>query len=1088
MSEPDWYKDAIIYELRVRSFFDSDGDGIGDLQGLTQKLDYLRDLGVSALWLLPLYPSPLKDDGYDIADYTDVHASVGTLEDFRTFLEQAHARGLKVITELVLNHTSDQHPWFIRARRAPAGSRERNFYVWSEDPRKWSDARVIFQDFETSNWTWDPVAKSYYWHRFFSNQPDLNFESEDVRRAMFEVVDFWFAMGVDGMRLDAVPYLYEREGTTCENLPETHSFLRELRAHIDAKFENRMLLAEANQWPEDAVAYFGKGDECHTAFHFPLMPRLFMALRMEDSYPIIDILEQTPPIPDNCQWALFLRNHDELTLEMVTDEERDYMIARYAADRQTRINLGIRRRLAPLLENDRRSIELMNLLLLSLPGTPVIYYGDEIGMGDNTYLGDRNGVRTPMQWSPDRNGGFSRANPQKLILPTIIDPEYSYETINVEVQQSNPSSLLWWMKRVIGLRKKSLAFGRGTLQMLAPENRKVLAFLRRYEQDVILVVINLSRFPQWVELDLSEFKSQAPVELFGNGAFPPIEGNSYRLTLGGHDGLWLSLTRSATPAGASLLPSLVPRRPLAFSGDYAQLLKQESAQLDAALKAYVPSQRWFRSKTQRVERVHLREALTLAPRLFMVFVEVSYTEGEPETYVLPLGVLEQSKEPDFSLVGIASDAHSPPTAWLYDASHEPDTAAALQALALGERRIEGRRVDVQGHRAVGAPSDEANPVKAMRSEQSNTSYLFGDRYVGKLVRKVEAGESAEVELLQALQRGPAKANVPALIAHVEAETPVGTSTLMTVQAYVMNEGNAWELAVDQAQHYYERVLARHRAEAAPLALVQLDDLALPPGLSPDFPILAGVLGTRTAELHAALFQNLRDTPLAARPYTSLTSRAFYQSVRNLCAKALDALKVAHLSDEARPFGEFVLSKKAEIRRSIDRVLSAPLTGFAMRVHGDYHLGQVLYTGRDFYIIDFEGEPARSLNERKRLRSPLVDVAGMLRSFHYAAFGALTQDVPGSQIRPEDREPLGPWAHAFYRVSSHHFLQSYFKAMDGLEILPTDPEKRALLLDVHLLEKALYELLYELNNRPSWVELPLRGIASLLGFNPGSQPA
>ncbi|HYJ09355.1 MAG TPA: maltose alpha-D-glucosyltransferase, partial [Polyangiaceae bacterium] len=442
----DWYKDAIIYELRVRSFFDSNGDGTGDLRGLTQKLDYLKDLGVSALWLLPLYPSPLKDDGYDIADYFSVHPAVGNLQDFRAFLAEAHARDLKVITELVLNHTSDQHPWFERARRAPAGSRERNFYVWSDDPSKWRQARVIFQDYETSNWNWDPVAKAYYWHRFFSHQPDLNFESPDVQEAMLGVLDFWFELGVDGLRLDAVPYLYEREGTTCENLPETHGFLRRLRAHVDAKFESRLLLAEANQWPEDAVAYFGAGDECHMAFHFPIMPRLFMALHMEDSYPISDILEQTPAIPETCQWALFLRNHDELTLEMVTDEERDYMVERYAADRQTRINLGIRRRLAPLLDNDRRRIELMQLLLLSLPGTPVLYYGDEIGMGDNVYLGDRDGVRTPMQWSPDRNGGFSRANPQQLILPTIIDPEYSYATVNVEVQSENPSSLLWWTK------------------------------------------------------------------------------------------------------------------------------------------------------------------------------------------------------------------------------------------------------------------------------------------------------------------------------------------------------------------------------------------------------------------------------------------------------------------------------------------------------------------------------------------------------------------------------------------------------------------------------------------------------------------
>ncbi|HET9929488.1 MAG TPA: maltose alpha-D-glucosyltransferase, partial [Polyangiaceae bacterium] len=878
MSEADWYKDAIIYELRVRSFYDSDGDGIGDLQGLTQKLDYLRDLGVSAIWLLPLYPSPLKDDGYDIADYHDVHSAVGTLDDFKAFLEQAHARGLKVITELVLNHTSDQHPWFERARRAPAGSRERNFYVWSDDPHKWSEARIIFQDFETSNWTWDPVAKAYYWHRFFSHQPDLNFESEDVRRAMFEVVDFWFEMGVDGMRLDAVPYLYEREGTTCENLPETHAFLRMLRAHIDAKFQNRMLLAEANQWPEDAVAYFGKGDECHTAFHFPVMPRLFMALRMEDSYPIIDILEQTPPIPDNCQWALFLRNHDELTLEMVTDEERDYMIARYAADRQTRINLGIRRRLAPLLDNDRRRIELMNMLLLSLPGTPVIYYGDEIGMGDNAYLGDRNGVRTPMQWSPDRNGGFSRANPQRLILPTIIDPEYSYETVNVEVQQGNPSSLLWWMKRLLALRKKSLAFGRGSLQMLAPENRKVLAFLRRHHTDVILVVMNLSRFPQWVELDLSEFKSQSPVELFGNGAFPPIDGNPYRLTLGAYDGLWLSLT-SATSSGGSQHPSLVPRRHLAFNGDYAQLLKQESAALDIALTAYIPSQRWFRSKTLRVERARLREALPLGPRLFLAFIEVTFAEGAPELYVLPLGIVEQTKEPDLPLVSIIKDADSPPHAWVYDASNDADTALALQSLALGGRQLETRFVSIEGRRVVSGEAPEVPSAKALRAEQSNTSYLYADRYVGKLVRKVEIGESPEVELLGALQRGPKGASVPPLVAHIQAELAGGVATLMTLLGYVPNEGNAWDLAVDHAQHFYEQVLAKHRDEPPPGTVSLFDEATNPTAISSDFLALAKLLGTRTAELHSALLANLSGTPLGPRPYTTLTSRAFYQSVR-----------------------------------------------------------------------------------------------------------------------------------------------------------------------------------------------------------------
>ncbi|HYP87457.1 MAG TPA: maltose alpha-D-glucosyltransferase, partial [Polyangiaceae bacterium] len=660
MTESDWYKDAVIYELRVRSFYDSNGDGVGDLRGLLQKLDYLKDLGVSALWLLPMYPSPLKDDGYDIADYFGVHPAVGTLDDFRELLAEAHARGLKVITELVLNHTSDQHPWFERSRRGPPGSPERDFYVWSDDPSKWSEARIIFQDYESSNWTWDPVAKAYFWHRFFAHQPDLNFDNPAVKAAMLEVCDFWFSLGVDGMRLDAVPYLFERAGTTCENLPETHEFLRELRAHIDQKFSGRMLLAEANQWPEDAARYFGNGDECHMSFHFPIMPRLFMALRMEDSYPIGDILEQTPAIPASCQWAIFLRNHDELTLEMVTDEERDYMVERYAADRQTRINLGIRRRLAPLLENDRRRIELMNLLLLSLPGTPVLYYGDEIGMGDNVYLGDRDGVRTPMQWSPDRNGGFSRTNPQRLILPTISDPEYRYESVNVEVQASNPSSLLWWTKRMLALRNQHRAFGRGTLRMLAPENRKVLAFLREHEGASLLVVVNLSRYPQWVELELGDFVGTVPVELVGNGAFPPIEARPYRLTLGGHDGLWFSLSRDLERQRRSLPSAPLPFSPAEQVGDGAGVFEPGSA-LEPVLAAYLPAQRWYRSKTRSLSRARLVDALELAPgagpnELRLAFVELEFVEGEHETYVLPLSTTVSSEKPDGALLALRESA------------------------------------------------------------------------------------------------------------------------------------------------------------------------------------------------------------------------------------------------------------------------------------------------------------------------------------------------------------------------------------------------------------------------------------------------
>src|SRR6201993_2746023 len=542
-ADPLWFKDAIIYELHVKTFHDSDGDGIGDFRGLIQKLDYLQELGITTIWLLPFYPSPLRDDGYDIADYFDVNPNYGTLDDFRAFLAEAHKRGLRVITELVINHTSDQNPWFQKSRRAVAaagvgapGSDQstsrttaarisgndlayRDFYVWSDSPEKYRDARIIFKDFETSNWAWDPLAKAYYWHRFYSHQPDLNFDNPAVHDAVEKVCDFWLGLGVDGLRLDAIPYLYERENTSCENLPETHQYLRKLRAHIDAKFPNRMLLSEANQWPEDAAAYFGNGDESHMNFHFPLMPRMFMALQMEDRFPNIDILDQTPAIPENCQWALFLRNHDELTLEMVTDEERDYMYRTYAHDREMRINLGIRRRLAPLLENDRRRIELMNALLLSLPGTPVLYYGDEIGMGDNVYLGDRNGVRTPMQWSPDRNAGFSRANPQKLYLPVIIDPEYHYEALNVETQQNNPNSLLWWMKRILAQRKQSRALGRGGIGFFSPDNRRILAFVRSHQEERVLIVANLSRFAQCTQMDLAKFSGMVPLELFGKTQF-----------------------------------------------------------------------------------------------------------------------------------------------------------------------------------------------------------------------------------------------------------------------------------------------------------------------------------------------------------------------------------------------------------------------------------------------------------------------------------------------------------------------------------------------------------------------------------------
>jgi maltose alpha-D-glucosyltransferase/alpha-amylase len=1088
--EPLWYKEAILYELRVRSFYDSDGDGIGDLAGLIQKLDYLQDLGVTAIWLLPVYPSPLRDDGYDIADYMTVDRTAGTLDDFRRLLDAAHERGLKVITELVLNHTSDAHPWFQRARLAPKGSNFRDFYVWSDDPRQWSSARVIFQDFEASNWTWDAAANAYFWHRFFSHQPDLNFENPEVRQAMLRVVDHWFELGVDGMRLDAVPYLYEHEGTACENLPETHGFLKELRAHIDAKFENRMLLAEANQWPEDAAAYFGSGDECHMAFHFPIMPRLFMALRMEDSYPIADILEQTPVIPETCQWAIFLRNHDELTLEMVTEEERDYMVQRFARDRQTRINLGIRRRLAPLLQNDRRSIELMNALLLSMPGAPVIYYGDEIGMGDNAYLGDRNGVRTPMQWSPDRNGGFSRANPQRLILPPIIDPEYSYESVNVEVQQSNPSSLLWWMKRAIALRKQHPTFARGTLRMLAPENRKVLAFVREDPQETLLVVMNLSRAPQWVELELAEFKGVRPLELFGNIDFPAISERPYLLTLAGHDVFWFSLTRAVQTKNpeAQSLPFAAPVIERASTEPH--VLLRPGSPLENVLVRFLPLQRWFRNKARRLVRTRLFDAVPFpgSHDAFLAFIEASFDEGEPEVYVLPVAFEQAEAQPTGGLLGLRSAATPPVTTWIVDASGQGRVGQALHALAGGEHSLRGSVVELTGVRSANIASTEpaVTSSRALGAEQSNSSFRIGQDFAGKLLRKLEEGRSLEVRVLEHLARAPTKPRVPELIARIDVDLGRGSpSTLWLSETYIQNEGDAWGVTVDAVQRFYERVLSTHREEEPVLprpggASSLVEQPPLVTDLLQDHLSLVKLLGERTAELHISLAHDRLHPAFAPRPQTTLSQRSFYQSLRNLIARTFDKLNHAALAPEALELADKLRGKKRELSRRIDRLLATRLGGRLMRVHGDYHLGQVLYTGRDFYIVDFEGEPARSRSDRERLRSPLADVAGMLRSFHYAAYGALTGELSGSQVRATDRGVLTRWAAFHERWASVTFLAAYFQRMAGTDLLPPAGPELELELEVHLLEKALYEVGYELDARPRWVELPLRGLLDVLG--------
>lgn len=1082
LSGQHWFKDAIIYEVRLRSFFDGNADGIGDLRGLTEKLDYIQDLGVDTIWLLPFYPSPLMDDGYDIADYTGIHPDLGTLRDFKKLLAAAHAKGIRVVTELVLNHTSDHHAWFQRARRAAEGSKYRDFYVWSDDPTKYSKARVIFQDFESSNWTWDPVAKKYFWHRFYSNQPDLNFEHPEVQKAMLGVVDFWLGLGVDGLRLDAVPYLFEAEGTNCENLPATHQFLRRLRRHVDEKFPNRMLLAEANQWPEDAVAYFGNGDECHMCFHFPIMPRLFMGLRMEDSFPLLDILEQTPSIPEGCQWAIFLRNHDELTLEMVTDEERDYMVSAYAADRNARVNLGIRRRLAPLLENHRARIELMNALLFSLPGTPVLYYGDEIGMGDNVYLGDRNGVRTPMQWNGDRNAGFSTANPQRLVLPPVQDPEYHYSAINVEAQQQNPSSLLWWTKRIIDLRKQFAAFGRGSFEPLFPKNRRVLAFLRRYEEETILVIVNLSRFAQYVELDLSEFEGATPRELFGNGEFPRVGELPYMITLGPHGFYWFSMGDNAHPREEPwhALGSIKVR------GSWeATLVPSKSSSLARALGRYVPNMRWYRDKTRTIKSLAIEDAVSLTRDIHLLILMVDFTSGEPSRYCLPVRFVLGEDEPEHAVVQIKQKG---PTGYLVDASGDPAVADAMLGIAARGRRLRGRKIELLGRAqpALKAAAKSGLPSgRPLRAEQTNTSYVYDEQFVMKLFRLVEPEESLELEVLRHLEGSATFKQFPSAHGSIELRTEdASTSTLAVVQQFVENQGDAWGLAVHSVARFYEEVLAlstdpprRRSANLFELAKEEPpQDVA---GAMGTFLPSVRLLGQRTAEMHVALSEGT-DRAFEPDTFGALSKRAFYQSMRNLMARAFDSLKASmtKLPEADQKLARELLKSERVLRERMARVRDGQLHGARIRVHGDFHLGQVLHTGKDFVILDFEGEPARSKSHRRGRRSPMADVAGMMRSFHYAAHAGM-RDETISVVRESDRALLTDWAEIWQTWVGAHYLSGYLERVDHSGLLPEAIGDRTLLLDTYVMEKALYELAYELDNRPAWVGTPLKGLLGIV---------
>jgi len=1076
-----WYKDAVIYELHVKTFQDSDSDGVGDFRGLIDKLDYLRELGITAIWLLPFYPSPLRDDGYDIADYFDVNPNYGTLDDFRAFLKAAHQRDLRVITELVINHTSDQNPWFQKSRRAAPGSPDREFYVWSDTPERYREARIIFKDFETSNWTWDPVAKAYYWHRFYSHQPDLNFDNPAVHDAVEKVCDFWLGMGVDGLRLDAVPYLYEREGSNCENLPETHAFLRKLRSHVDAKFPGRMLLAEANQWPEDAAAYFGNGDESHMNFHFPLMPRMFMSLQMEDRFPIIDILDQTPAIPENCQWAMFLRNHDELTLEMVTDEERDYMWRVYANDPHARINLGIRRRLAPLLVNSRRKMELLNTILFSMPGTPIIYYGDEIGMGDNIYLGDRDGCRTPMQWSPDRNAGFSKANPQQLHLPIIIDPEYHYEAINVENQQKNLSSLLWWTRRVIAMRKSHRAFSRGTLEFLYPDNAKVLTFLRSYENETILVAVNLSRFAQSAELDLSRFSGCRLVEVFSRNPFPTIRKSQYVLTLGPHSYYWFLLqpvSESRRSAKKHVVPTLTVPADL-------EVLAQNSARErleNEVLPDYIRSCRWFGAKARALRYTRILEQSPVsngvAPARFW-FVEVSYLDAPNETYVLPVsiasGEMARSISQSAPQAVIARFKQGNETI-LFDAIWDAAFREEIFRLMLNRESAGGRKGNLVGTGAQTLKEISDIPSShVISAEQSNSSMLFEDKFFLKLYRKLEDGVNPDVEVTRFLTERAEFPNVPAFIGAIEYRRGKSEPTIVCLlQRAIASESDGWTMTLDHVGRFYERVLAQKadlQSETSPVGPL-LDQL-----IGGVYPEKAKLIGRRTGELHLALASAPDDDSFAPEPFSAMAQRSVFQSMRALLRRVFSLLKKKQhdLPESFRHEAGEVLDAEREILGREKRLLDRKTNAVRIRIHGDYHLGQLLHTGKDFIILDFEGEPARPLSERKLKRSALRDVAAMMRSFQYAAYSALWQPA----MRKEDVPFLERWADLWYRQINSAFLQSYLQTTAGAAFVPENSDDLQILLEAYLLDKAVYEIGYELNNRPTWAIIPIRGIKHIL---------
>jgi maltose alpha-D-glucosyltransferase/alpha-amylase len=1071
-----WYKDAIIYQLHVKAFADSNNDGIGDFAGLTEKLGYLQDLGVTALWLLPFYPSPGRDDGYDIADYGAINPDFGTMKDFKRFIVEAKRRGLRVITELVINHTSDQHDWFKRARRSDPNSSARNWYVWSDTDQKYADTRIIFTDTEKSNWTWDPEAGQFYWHRFFSHQPDLNFDNPRVVSALVQVMKRWLDTGVDGFRLDAIPYLCERDGTNNENLPETHAIIKGLRAELDSYAKGKVLLAEANQWPEDVQEYFGRGDECHMAYHFPLMPRFYMAIAQEDRFPITDILRQTPDIPGNCQWALFLRNHDELTLEMVTDVERDYLWSTYANDPRARINVGIRRRLAPLMDNDRRKIELMDSLLLSFPGTPIIYYGDEIGMGDNIYLGDRNGVRTPMQWTPDRNGGFSRADPARLYAPTIMDPVYGYESVNVEAQSRSLSSLLSATKRLIAVRKSTLAFGRGTMTFIRPVNRSVLAYIRQYGDEVILCVANLSRSAQATELDLSAWKDRIPLEMLGRTRFPAIGELPYMITLAPYGFYWFQLRER--DKSEHVEPTVVPEFEtlvVPLGATWMSLARTRSVFERDVLPEYLARTRWFPERSAREIHPALTSAVPFCDigdnRPWLAFFDATTARGVTTRYVLPMQIewvrFDRERYNPHAFAAVRQGARE---GTLLDVATDQIFISLLlrnlrEALTVeeGGARLEFRPTAKLSDGSIKPPVH----IRAVETEQSNSTALVDNDYVVKIYRKLETGINPEIEIGRFLTEVAGFANTPALLGSVELVEGNTKSAIAIVHTFVANQGDAWTVT----SAYLDRYVEEQRLLAASEG----------PGESEEqVPYLRYMsqTGRRVAEMHLALAGSDEFDDFKPEPTRPADVQHWIEDAVARAERVFDVLKQRRdtMKEADRLLIDQVLAQRASLHDRLSALLPRDIDGLNIRHHGDFHLGQMLIVKDDIFIIDFEGEPRRALAERRRKAPAARDVAGLIRSIDYSVTAALERAL---KVVPDEHGKLAASLSEWRDRSVAAFLAAYHEIMTNARLWPADSLAAERLLNFFLLEKALYEVEYELAHRPEWLRVPLTGMLRIL---------